>query len=67
MSVASLALWVATEVFDDTDLPIGNRIDTFLGLTNRIVKFLENLLEDGRIERVLGEQKPGLANFLKAS
>ena len=79
-------VWVATEVFDDTDLPIGNRIDTFLGLTihegchllytdfgaykgltNRIVKFLENLLEDERIERVLGEQKPGLANFLKAS
>ena len=23
-------VWVATEVFDDTDLPIGNRIDTFL-------------------------------------
>ena len=79
-------VWVATEVFDDTDLPIGNRIDTFLGLTihegchllytdfsaykgltNRIVKFLENLLEDERIERVLGQQKPGLANFLKAS
>ena len=79
-------VWVATEVFDDTDLPIGNRIDTFLGLaihegchllytdfgaykglTNRIVKFLENVLEDERIERVLGEQKPGLANFLKAS
>ena len=79
-------VWVATEVFDDTDLPIGNRIDTFLGLTihegchllytdfsacqglaNRIVHFLENLLEDERIERVLGEQKPGLANFLKAS
>ena len=26
-------VWGATEVFDDTDLPIGNRIDTFLGLT----------------------------------
>ena len=79
-------VWVATEVFDDADLPIGNRIDTFLGLTihegchllytdfssykgltNRIVKFLENILEDERIERVLGQQKPGLANFLKAS
>ena len=79
-------VWVATEVFDDTDLPIGNRIDTFLGLTihegchllytdfssykgltNRVVKFLENILEDERIERVLGQQKPGLANFLKAS
>ena len=79
-------VWVATEVFDDTDLPIGNRIDTFLGLTihegchllytdfsayqgltNRIVKFFENILEDERIERILGEQKPGLANFLKAS
>ena len=79
-------VWVATEVFDDADLPIGNRIDTFLGLTihegchvlytdfgaykgvtNRVVKFLENILEDERIERELGEQKPGLANFLKAS
>jgi len=79
-------VWVATEVFDDADLPIGNRIDTFLGLaihegchvlytdfgaykgiTNRIVKFLENILEDERIERELGERKPGLANFLKAS
>lgn len=79
-------VWVATEVFDDVDLPIGNRIDTFLGLTihegchvlytdfgaykgisNRVVMFLENILEDERIERELGEQKPGLANFLKAS
>ena len=79
-------IWVATEVFDDTDLPIGNRIDTFLGLaihegchvlytdfsaykgiTNGIVKFIENILEDERIERELGQKKPGLANFLKAS
>ena len=79
-------IWVATEVFDDTDLPIGNRIDTFLGLaihegchvlytdfsaykgvTNGIVKFIENILEDERIERELGHKKPGLANFLKAS
>ena len=79
-------VWVATEVFDDTDLPIGNRIDTFLGLaihegchvlytdfsaytgiTSRIVKFIENILEDERIERELGQNKPGLANFLKAS
>ena len=79
-------VWVATEVFDDAELPIGNRIDTFLGLaihegchvlytdfgaykgiTNRVVMFLENILEDERIERELGEQKPGLANFLKAS
>ena len=79
-------IWVATEVFDDTDLPIGNRIDTFLGLaihegchvlytdfsaykgiTNGIIKFIENILEDERIERELGQKKPGLANFLKAS
>ena len=79
-------VWVATEVFDDTDLPIGNRIDTFLGLaihegchvlytdfgaykglSNGIVKFIENILEDERIERELGQKKPGLANFLKAS
>lgn len=79
-------IWVATEVFDDTDLPIGNRIDTFLGLAihegchvlytdfsaykgiaNGIIKFIENILEDERIERELGQKKPGLANFLKAS
>ena len=79
-------VWVATEVFDDAELPIGNRIDTFLGLaihegchvlytdfgaykglTNRIVKTIENILEDERIERELGQKKPGLANFLKAS
>ena len=79
-------VWVATEVFDDEDLPIGNRIDTFLGLaihegchvlytdfgaykgiTSQVVKFIENILEDERIERELGEKKPGLANFLKAS
>ena len=79
-------VWIATEVFDDDELPIGNRIDTFLGLAihegchvlytdfeacrgekNKIVKFIENILEDERIERELGECKPGLANFLKAS
>lgn len=79
-------IWVATEVFDDTDLPAGNRVDTFLGLaihegchvlytdfnaykgiTEKIIKFLENILEDERIERELGEYKPGLANFLVAS
>ena len=43
-------VWVATEVFDDTDLPIGNRIDTFLGLTiyekNNNVFFPEDYIVD---------------------
>ena len=43
-------MWVATEVFDDTDLPIGNRIYTFLGLTiyekNSNVFFPEDYIVD---------------------
>ena len=79
-------VFVATKVFDDPELPLGKKLDTFLGLTvhegshllytdfkelekndNIIVHKLQNIFEDERIERELGEQKPGLANFLKAT
>lgn len=79
-------VYVATKVFDDPELPLGKKLDTFLGLTvhegshllytdfkelekndNIIVHKLQNIFEDERIERELGEQKPGLANFLKAT
>ena len=79
-------IWVATEVFDDKEMPAGARIDTFIGLAvhegchilytdfeankgvkNRVVRMLANLLEDERIERLLGEDKPGLANFITAA
>ena len=33
---------------------------------NALVHHIHNVLEDERIERELGERKPGLANFLKA-
>ena len=36
-------------------------------INNGTVKALENIIEDERIERLCGDQKPGLANFLKAS
>ena len=79
-------VYVATKVFDDPELPLGKKLDTFLGLTVHegshllytdfkelekndyiIVHKLQNIFEDERIERELGEQKPGLANFLKAT
>lgn len=82
----SKTVWVATKVFDDPDMTIGKKLDTFLGLaihegchllytdfptleqvSNRIVGFLQNMIEDERIERECGERKPGLANFLAAS
>lgn len=85
-STDSKTVWVATKVFDDPDMTIGKKLDTFLGLaihegchllytdfptlgevSNRIVGFLQNMIEDERIERECGEQKPGLANFLAAS
>lgn len=79
-------VWVATKVFDDADLSVGKKLDTFIGLTvhegchllytdfgaedagvNGTVHALQNIIEDERIERICGENKPGLANFLKAS
>ena len=79
-------LFVATKVFDDKDLTLGKKLDTFTGLAvhegchllytdfrmlatckNKIIKKLENIIEDERIERRCGEEKPGLANFLCAT
>ena len=36
-------------------------------MRNRLLCRLENIIEDEMIERHLGERKPGLANFLKAT
>lgn len=79
-------VYVATKVFDDPELDLGHKLDTFLGLTVHegshllytdfealqdvnivLVHKLQNIFEDERIERELGERKPGLANFLKAT
>ena len=81
----SQSVFVASRVLDDETLPVGRRLDVFLGLAihegshllytdfsalpeadNPVVHHLQNILEDERIERELGERKPGLANFLKA-
>ena len=76
---------VATDMFDDEDLSVGERLDTFLGLTihegchllytefseltsiSKVVHHIFNIIEDERIERLLGENRPGLANFLEKS
>ena len=82
----SHSVFVASKVLDDRSLPVGKRLDVFLGLTvhegshllytdftrlpeaeNEVVHSLQNVLEDERIERELGERKPGLANFLKSA
>lgn len=82
----SKCVFVATKVFDDPALNLGEKLDAFLGLTvhegshllytdfktmqlnkDYLVHQLQNIFEDERIERLLGEQKPGLANFLKAT
>lgn len=82
----SHSLFVASKVLDDEALPVGKRLDVFLGLAihegshllytdfstlpdsdNPVVHHLQNILEDERIERELGERKPGLANFLKST
>lgn len=79
------AVFVATKVLDDDALPLGKRLDTFLGLavhegchilytdfeegkdiTNEIIHDIHNVLEDERIEHVLGQDLPGMANYLKA-
>ena len=79
-------VYVATNMFDDPELQLGQKLDTFLGCvvhegshllytdfsaleTNNIVlvHHIANILEDEHIERKLGEEKPGLANFLKAT
>ncbi len=82
----SHSVFVASKVLDDETLPVGKRLDVFLGLAihegshllytdfstlpdaeNPIVHHLQNILEDERIERELGQRKPGLANFLKST
>jgi len=79
-------VFVASRVLDDGSLPVGRRLDVFLGLAvhegshllytdftalaeadNEMVHSLQNLLEDERIERELGERKPGLANYIKCA
>lgn len=84
----SKSVFVATKVLDDESLPLGKRLDTFLGLAvhegshllytdfeasaksgvrSGLIHQIANILEDEMIERKLGERKPGLANFLKAT
>ena len=80
-------LQVATTMFDDDDITVGEQLDAFLGTTihegchllytdfealerrrpNNIVKMLANVIEDERIEQLLGQDKPGLARFLEKS
>lgn len=80
------SVYVATKVFDEAEMPLGKRLDVFLGqavhegghllytdfnalrkIELEIINDLQNILEDERIERELGEDKPGLANYLKAT
>jgi uncharacterized protein with von Willebrand factor type A (vWA) domain len=86
---------LSTKMFDDEELSVGERIDTFLGTTihegchlrytqfgglsrvldyksysddeKQIIKVLANIIEDERIEQLLGEDKPGLTRFLEKS
>lgn len=79
-------VWVATKVFDEPDLSIGQKLDAFLGfaihegchllytdfsamasIRNKTVHSLQNIIEDERIERICGETKPGLVNFVGAT
>lgn len=77
-------VYVSTKVFDEPELSVGEKFDTFLGLvihegchllytdlswlpkiTFEAVKSLWNIIEDERVERLCGDLKPGLANFLE--
>lgn len=79
-------VFLSTKMFDDAELSVGEKLDTFLGVTvhegshllytdltwlsrvkHPIIKNLWNIIEDERIERLCGELKPGLANFLEKS
>lgn len=79
-------VYVSTSVFDDPELSVGEKLDTFLGITIHegchllytdlswlkritipIVLDIWNVIEDERIERLCGDLKPGLANFLEKS
>lgn len=75
---------VATDMLDDKNLTVGQKLDIFTGLAihecchilhtdfnvrtyNRLRHDLTNIIEDERIEMLLGQEKPGLANFLGAT
>lgn len=77
-------LYASTAMFDDEELSVGEKLDTFIGVVvhegchllytdlswvskidTPIVHQLWNIFEDERIERLCGEHKPGLANFLE--
>lgn len=77
-------VYVSTKVFDEPELSVGEKFDTFLGLvihegchllytdlswlrkfTSNAVRQIWNIIEDERIERICGDLKPGLANFLE--
>lgn len=79
-------VFISTSMFDDPELSVGEKLDTFLGvvvhegshllytdlswlkkMTRPVIKDIWNILEDERIEQLLGEHKPGLANFLEKS
>lgn len=79
-------VYVSTSMFDDPELSVGEKLDTFLGVTIHegchllytdlswlrritipIVRNIWNIIEDERIERLCGDLKPGLANFLEKS
>lgn len=76
---------VSTDVFDDTSLTNGGKLDVFMGLTihegahikytdfaeyskseNKITAQIQNILEDERIEMLVGEDTPGFGRFIEA-
>lgn len=79
-------VYLNTSMFDDKELSVGEKLDTFLGVTihegchllytdmsllkhvdSIIIKNIWNVIEDERIEEMLGDSKPGFANFLEKS
>lgn len=77
---------VATKVFDEPGMTVGQKLDAFLGFAihegchllytdfnaggkdvPEIVRSFQNIIEDERIERLCGEAKPGLVNFIGGS
>ena len=75
---------VSTNVFDERDLSVGEKLDVFVGtaihegchllytdfkvckrICTKAVGTILNIIEDERIETILGEEKPGLARFLE--
>ena len=80
-------VFLSTRMFDDGELSVGEKLDTFLGVTvhegchllytdltwlsrmskKPVIRDIWNIIEDERIERLCGDLKPGLANFLEKS